>query len=250
MKKTIVILSILLLALTGTLGAQAMDFTKLLAEIDERTDFGKSDVSLVGQMKIKDPENGDSEQTMAMFRRDAKDSFVALILAPDSKKGTGYLLNGDNFWTYDPVSRKFSYTSFKDNFQGSDAKNSDFLKTNRSTDYSVTGSSEGKLGKFDTWILDLTAKNTGVTYPKQKLWIDQVSKNVLKSEDYSLSGRLLRTSLYPTWVNVGKKVFATRQIFNDALVAGKRTELLFTEVSDKPLTDEIFTKAFLEKATK
>ncbi len=240
----------ILAALVGAFAwGEEVDFGKLLVTIDEQTDLSGLDFAAVAQLKQTDPENGNSDQSMAMFRRDADDSFSGLQLTPESKKGTGYLKSGDRMYTYDPTSRKFSFTSMKDNFSGTDAKNSDFEKSKRSADYKVTAWSEGKLGRFEVWILDLTAVNSSVTYPKQKIWVDKAAKTVLKSEDYSLSGRLLRTSLYPTYASVGKKLVATKQIFVDALVPGKRTEVSLSDVSVKPLANEVFTRAFLEKAT-
>ena len=233
----------------GVLAAQSLDTKTILAQIDEATDLSGLDYAAVGQLKQTDPENGNSDQTMAIFRRDSQGTFSALQLAPESKKGIGYLKTGNDLYTYDPTSRKFSYTSLKDSFSGTDARNSDFEKSKRAQDYRIASSSEGKLGKFDVWVLELEALNSAVTYPKQKLWVDKATKTVLKSEDSSQSGRLLRTSLFPTYTKVGGKFTATKQIFVDALVPGKRTEMTFTDVSAKPLANEVFTRAFLEKAT-
>jgi hypothetical protein len=33
-----------------------------------------------------------------------------------------------------------------------------------------------------------------VAYPKIKLWVDQQTSNVLKTQDFAASGKLLRTS--------------------------------------------------------
>lgn len=147
----------------------------VLVQVDNATDLSDVDCSAVVQLKRTDPENGNSDGTFAIFRRDAKSSFSILQLAPESKKGTGYLKTGDDMYTYDPGSRQFSYTSMKDSFSGSDAKNSDMEKSTFSEDYRVTGSTTGTLGKFAVWILDLGAVNSGVTYAKQKLWIDMAT---------------------------------------------------------------------------
>jgi outer membrane lipoprotein-sorting protein len=230
--------------------AQTTDFTKMLAQIDKQTDFDDVDCSAVVQLKQTDPENGNSDESFAIFRRDGKNTFTILQLTPEAKKGTGYFKSGDDMYTYDPTSRKFSFTSMKDSFSGSDAKNSDMEKSTLAEDYRVTGSASGQLGKFEVWLLDLEATNSGVTYAKKKIWVDKSNTTVLKAEEYSPTGRLLRSSLYPTYVKAGTKLIATRRIYVDALVSGKRTEMLLTDVSVKTQADEVFTKSFLEKATK
>ncbi|MEI8093744.1 MAG: outer membrane lipoprotein-sorting protein [Spirochaetales bacterium] len=248
MKHLFLLLTLTLVAPLATF-AQDVDFAKLLAQVDKATDFDDVDCSAVVQLKKTDPENGNSDETFAIFRRDAKSTFTILQLSPEAKKGTGYLKTGDELYTYDPTSRKFSFTSMKDSFSGSDARNSDMEKSTLAEDYQVTGSTSGTLGKFDVWILELEAVNTGVTYAKQKLWVNKANNTALKAEESSPTGRLLRTSLFPSYAKVGTKLIATRKIYVDALVTGKRTEMTISDASVKTLSDEIFTKAFLEKAT-
>ncbi len=248
MNRTTLFLALAIVALSGSF-AQEPKYAELLVHLDKATDLSDVDCSAVVRLKRTDPENGNSDETFAIFRRDATSTFSILQLAPESKKGTGYLKTGDDMYTYDPGSRKFSYTSMKDSFSGSDARNSDMEKSTLAEDYKVTGSGSGTLGKFMVWILDLDAVNSGVTYARQKLWIDKATTTVLKAEECSPSGRLLRTSLFPSYVKVGTRLIATRRIFIDALVAGKRTEMTITDVSVKSLADEVFSKAFLEKAT-
>ena len=43
-----------------------------------------------------------------------------------------------------------------------------------------------------------------MAYPVVKLWVDKDTGNILKRQDFALSGRLMRTSYYPKW----KKLFS------------------------------------------
>ena len=43
-----------------------------------------------------------------------------------------------------------------------------------------------------------------VAYPVVKLWVDKATGNVLKRQEFALSGRLMRTLYYPKW----KKLFS------------------------------------------
>jgi hypothetical protein len=73
---------------------------------------------------------------------------------------------------------------------------------------------------------------------------------LLKSEDYSLSKRLLRISYYPSYVKIGDTYIADSLLFVDALVQGKKTKITLTEVSIDPLPDSVFTKAYIERVNR
>lgn len=59
----------------------------------------------------------------------------------------------------------------KDSFGGTDAKHSDFRVSTLKSDYAVENVKEGKLGKFEVYIMDLKARNSEVTYPGIKMWV-------------------------------------------------------------------------------
>jgi len=42
------------------------------------------------------------------YRRDADDSYLIIMTAPESEKGNGYLRVEDNFWMYRTNTRTFS----------------------------------------------------------------------------------------------------------------------------------------------
>jgi len=244
----LILLAVLALAAAKPAAAQgAPDLAKVLALVDSRSTFPNVDFSAIVQIKTDDPEKGRSEDKIAFFRRDAKDAFLMLTLEPSSKKGQGTLLVEDNLWFYDPTSRKFTHTSLKDNYGDSAAKNSDFRSSSKAEDYEVVSYVEASIGKYECWVVDLRAKRDDVTYPFIKLWVSRGDYLQLKAEEYSLTKRLLRTSLFPSYAKIGDKYVATRSIFQDGLVAGKRTEIVMTDISVKPLSDEMFTKSYLEK---
>lgn len=231
------------------LGAQT-DPASLLASIDERTNFKDGDFTATLNFVSQDPNEGPSQRKITQFRRDSQDKFLVLILAPETQKGQGTLRIDDNVWAYDPEGRKFSHSSLKESFGGTDTKNSDFRKSTWATDYQATGQTEGKLGRFDCWILDLEATNNEVSYPRAKLWVSKDIRLPLKVEGSSSSGRLLRTTYYYSWTRVGDRSYPSKILFVDALVKGKQTEVTLTDMSRETLPDEVFTKAFLERVSR
>lgn len=222
----------------------------ILTKVDENTRLVDKDFSTSITM-IEENADGSVERSAAkMFRRDRTDAFVLLVELPKAERGQGYLQVDETLWFYDPESRKFSYTSARESVQDSDANTSDFGSSNYSQDYEVASVQEGTLGKYDVNILELEARHDEVAYPKKKIWVNQDPALVLKAKDYSLSGRLLRTSYYPGYTQSGDYYNPTKMIFVDELVEGSKTTVVFEEVSTQPLPDSVFTKAYIEQANR
>ncbi|HCM28778.1 MAG: hypothetical protein A2Z99_21265 [Treponema sp. GWB1_62_6] len=231
-------------------GAQAPDFPSILRTIDERSNFSGRDFAAKMRFASDDPEKGSEIRAARTFRRDDDDAFLILFLEPESQLGQGYLKVDENLWFYDPESRKFTHSSMKENLQGTDAKNSDFGQSALSADYKVTAWKEGKLGAYEAWIVDLEATNNEATYPFKKVSISKKDGLLLKSEDYSLSKRLLRTSYYTSYAKAGNSYVADKILFVDALVKGKKTQIAMTEISVERLPDSVFTKAYVERVNR
>jgi len=236
------------------LAAQGTD-PKLLA-IDSLVNYD-SDFSGEYTVVHQRPGQPQSTQTLAVFRRDVEDKFLILILKPEADKGKGYLKVGNNLWFYDPIGRRFTATSAKDRFQDSNARNSDFSRSSFARDYRIESSTQATLGKFETTLLDLQATSDGVLFPKTRLWVT-ADNLVRKSEDYSLSGQLLRTVAIPQYQKVGSKWAPTVVVIVDNLKGKKvdgvtkyeTTTLTIGKPSASTLPDLMFTQGYLEKISK
>jgi len=245
------LLSIIIMCITTALSALTVqEAQEKLSVIDEQSNFENLDFSAVMTMITEDAEKGIEKNVIQQFRRDSDDKFLMLFQEPVIQKGQGYLMIDNNLWFYDPESRKFAHTSMKDSFGDSDARNSDFGEAYLAEDFTVTAVEEGKLGKYDVYIIDLQAKNNEVTYPARKIWVTKNSSLILKSEDFSETGRLMRTSLYPSYAKVGDKFMPTRMIFTDELIEGNKTQISITDLSTKDLPDTLFTKAYVERVNR
>jgi outer membrane lipoprotein-sorting protein len=248
--RRLVVVTLILVGAAGGAFAQAKpDFHSMLQKVDDLNNF-TTDFSAVFTIVAEKPGQDPSVTKAQIFRRDPKKQFLIIILQPETQKGQGYLQVDNNLWFYDPQSRQFSHSSLKENFQSSDAKNSDFNQQSLAQDYTVDGSTEGTLGVYPVYILDLKAKNNEVTYPHMKLWIRRDLQIVLKAEDYSLSGRLMRTAYYPNYVKVGDKYFPSRMLYIDNLNPGNKTQITVTDPSVASLPDYLFTKAYLERVNR
>lgn len=246
MKPLFLIVTALLLPVMAAAG----EGDEMLSRIDGNTRLADKDFSASITMIEENPDGSVERNAAKMFRRDRVDAFVLLIELPKDEKGQGYLQVADTLWFYDPESRKFSHTAARESIQDSDANNSDFGSASYAADYRVTAAREGTLGQYQVQILELEARHDEVAYPNKTIWVNQEPALVLKAEDYSLSGRLLRTSYYPGYTQSGDYYNPTTMIFVDALVEGSKTTVTFDEVSTQPLPDSVFTKAYIEQANR
>ena len=89
-----------------------------------------------------------------------------------------------------------------------------------------------------------------VPYPYAKLWITKENHLVLRTQEFSLNKRLMRSGLFPSYAWVENGVIPTQMIFIDELVEGKKTQITLSEISTAKLPDNVFTKAFLERANR
>lgn len=183
-----------------------------------------------------------------IFQRTEKELMTMVQLFPEADKGNGYLMDGDNIWSYDPISRKFTHTSLKEALGDSDVKIDDVNRSDSHwrDNYKVTEFSEGKLGKYDVYIVALTASTTRPAYSKTVFYIRKDISLVLKQEDFSGSGRLMRTTLIPKYSKVPAGYVPTQIIMRDELNKGEQTQQIISDLTFDKLPNNIFTKAYLE----
>ena len=223
------------------------DFKAMLAKIDDINDFSGRDFTGVFTIVSEKPKEKQAVTQVRMFRRDVKDQFLMLLQLPEANKGQGYLKEGDNVWFYDPTSRKFNHSSMKEAINDSEAHNNDFNRRKITEDYDIQKTAEGTVGKIPVWIITLKAKTNEVSYDVVRLHIRKDRPLVLKQEDMSVSGRLMRTTLFPKYADVGGgKLFPSQMLMVDEVNVGEKSQITMTDLSTEPLPDKVFSKAFLE----
>ncbi|MBN2616693.1 MAG: outer membrane lipoprotein-sorting protein [Spirochaetales bacterium] len=245
MKKIFLIITITLFGMFSSFAET--DYTFVLKALDELQNFENVDLSMIWTIVSQKPGEDKSVTKIQIFRRDSEDNALYLFLQPEVDKGQGFLMSGDNAWMYDPGSRKFSHFSLKENIGDSDANNNDVRATSYAEDYNITSAEVGMLGKVETYILSLEAKNNEVTTPKMKIWVRTDKNLLLKQEEYSLSDRLVRTIIIPKWTTVGGKYISAQTLIQDNLKEGEKTQMTASDISNAQIPDDVFTKAYLER---
>jgi outer membrane lipoprotein-sorting protein len=229
----------------------------ILRRADDLASYYDTDFSAEYTIVQDKPGQSRSTTVAGVFRRDSIETYVIVIMQPAISRGQGYLKQGKTLWLYDPESRQFNTTSSADRFQNTNARNSDFTRSTLAQDYRIADGEDAVLGRFKCRLLTLEAVTTEVTYPRMKIWISEDGL-VRKTEDYSLSGQLLRTSAFPDYYQIGDRFVPKRVLFEEALrgavIDGKfvheRTQITINRPSFARVPDSTYSKTFLESVNK
>lgn len=236
------------------LDAAAMN--KVLLEIDDRQRNSGDYKSLV-YLEQKEKDKTDTVREALIYRRDADDKLMILFTKPRTEQGTGYLRIENNLWFYDPGVGKWERRTERERIAGTDSRRADFDESRLAEEYTPAFESEAKLGRFDTWVMKLTAKaGVDVAFPVLKIWVDKANNNVLKRQEFALSGKLMRTAYYPKWKKIfseskqGDVWFPEEMRFFDEIDKANSTLILIKNIDLRSLDANIFTKAWLESKSR
>jgi len=230
---------------------------ELLVRVDALVSYLDADFSAEYTIVQDKPGQARSTTVAGVFRRDSREQYVIVVMEPLISKGQGYLRQGNTLWFYDPESRNFNTTSSASRFQNTNARNSDFTRSTLAQDYRVVSGENVQLGRFNCRLLTLEAVTNDVTYPRMKVWISE--DNLLrKTEDYSLSGQLLRTSIIPDYYNINGRYVPRQILFVDELLGAtingrfvnERTQIIINKPSFNRIADSVFSLTFLESVNR
>jgi outer membrane lipoprotein-sorting protein len=250
-------LILLFTAVTARAGTLTPEETMaLVKEIDDRQ-RNSGDYKALCYLELKEKDKNDLIYQLVVYRRDENDKLMMLFIKPKAEAGKGYLRIDKNLFMYDPATGKWDRRTERERIGGTDSRRADYDESRLAEEYVPVYVKEGKLGKFKVHQLKLTAKkDADVAYPVMRLWVDQATGNILKSQEFALSGKLMRTSYYPKWEKMhspskGADVYFPREIrIYDEIEKGNRTTIVIQKVDLRSLPANIFTKAWLESRSR
>ena len=192
-----------------------------------------------------------------VYRRSADDRFMILFTNPKGSQGQGYLRVDKNLWFYDPAVGKWERRTERERIGDTDSRRVDFDESRLSQDFDPAYVADEKLGANEVVVLKLTGKpDRELAFPVLKVWVDKETKNVLKRQEFAVSGKLLRTCYYPKWKKVhsdskGGDVWFPEEIrLFDEVEKDNSTVLVMKAVDVRPLEANLFTKAWLESKSR
>lgn len=229
---------------------------ELLEEFDARQ-RASGDYKALVYIEQKEKGKDDLLYEALIYRRDRADKLVILFTKPKSERGKGYLQIDDNLFLYDPTVGKWERRTDRERIGGTGSRRRDFDESRLADKFNPSYLGPEELGTHDVHHLKLEAKeDADVAYPVMEVWIDVESKNLLKLQEFALSGKLVRTTYYPKWrekenPETGETIQFPKEIrIYDEVEEGNKTTILFRDVSLESLPDNIFTKAWLESKSR
>jgi outer membrane lipoprotein-sorting protein len=233
--------------------SQLVDILKVVDERQKNAGDWRSGVYIEQKEKGK----VDVVYEAIAMRRSLDQKFLILFTKPKASQGQGYLRLDKNLWFYDPAVGKWERRTERERIGGTNSRRSDFDESRLAEEYDPEDNGEQKLGAYTAQLMTLKGKpGLDLAFPVLKLWVDKETKNVLKRQEFALSGRLLRTSYYPKWKKIfsqSKKgdVWYPQEIrFYDEVEKANSTLILIQSVDPRPLETNMFTKAWLESQSR
>jgi outer membrane lipoprotein-sorting protein len=228
----------------------------IVKAVDERQ-RSPGDYKALCYMEAKEKGKTDVVYELVVYRRDEDQKLMFLFTAPRGEAGKGYLRLDKNLWFYDPSTGRWERRTERERIGGTDTRRGDLDESRLSEEYTAQWEGEEKLGAFTTHKVLLTVKpGVDVAFPRIRLWIDKATANVLKRQELALSGRLMRTSYYPKWKKVyseskkGDVWFPEEMRFYDEIEKQNQTLILVKQIDLRPLSANLFTKAWLESKSR
>lgn len=186
-------------------------------------------------------------------------SSLAQYIYPVREKGKLLLMVNEDMWFYQPNLDKPVRISPRQRLLGN-ASNADIVRTNFYSDYipSFLNPSDEEypkekdqiadINKKNCIILRLMAKNESVAYAKIIYWINKLDYKPIKAEFYALSGRLLKTAYYQNYAPIGEnnEIKLSKTTIYNPLTKNDYTEIIYTDMREKPLEEKLFNVNYLK----
>jgi outer membrane lipoprotein-sorting protein len=253
------VLFVLAAALAPTTAVAAADKQKMvdiLKVVDDRQ-RNSGDWRSLAYIENKERGKVDVIYEALFFRRSEDQRFMFLFTKPKASQGQGYLRIDKNLWFYDPSVGKWERRTERERIGGTNSRRSDFDESRLAQEYGPEFVAEEKLGAYTAIVMNLKGKpGIDLAFPTIKLWVDKDTNNVLKRQEFALSGKLLRTAYYPKWKKVYSEsrkadIYYPEEIrMFDEVEKANQTLVVIKSVDLRPLEANMFTKAWLESKSR
>lgn len=195
---------------------------------------------------IRSVEHGRTEERTLKVLSKGNENTVVMTVQPASERGQILLMKERDLWLFLPRVSQPVRLSLAQRLTGQVA-NGDIARANFAGDYKPALAGTETIGKDTMYVLDLTANDRKVTYPRVRYWVRRSDYRPHKAEFYSLSNKLLKTCRYEDYRTLAGKPRPARLVMTDALIKDAESTLVYSEMKLRQLPDQIFTKEYLRR---
>jgi hypothetical protein len=229
---------------------------QLLHTLDDRQ-RNNGDYKALVYLEQKERDKTDVVREAIVYRRSSDQRLIILFSKPKGEQGKGYLRLEKNLWSYDPNVGKWERRTERERIAGTDSRRADFDESRLAEEYEPSDEGDDKLGAYSVHKMSLKVKEgVDVAFPIVKLWVDNETSNILKRQEFALSGRLMRTLYYPRWQKLyseskkGDFWYPPEIRIYDEVEKANSTIVLIKTVDLHALETNIFTKAWFESKSR
>lgn len=192
--------------------------------------------------------DGKGEALMTIYNKRFPEGVRTRVefLAPESLKGTIYLVVGDDIYFWQPGLLQPLKISGQQKIFG-DASIAEAAGIQYSGRYAVKNRQAEKLGAVEVLKLGLETTSDKVAFAKVTLWLDKKELKPVQAILHAVSGEPLKKTLYTQYAKLGNDEYAAETVVEDLLFKPYKTTMQFTEVAVQDLADELFDPKKLGK---
>ncbi|UCG27853.1 MAG: outer membrane lipoprotein-sorting protein, partial [Bacteroidales bacterium] len=234
--------SIILILVSAPAWNQSLSGKEILDRIDKN--MSSENRVITSKMIIHGPRTSRTIESKSWSVGDTK--AYTEYLAPAREQGTKMLKLEDQLWIYSPSTDRTIQISghmLRQSVMGSDLSYEDMMDDSKLIDdYDAAIIDEEVINDRSSWVLELQANTSDVTYQIRKMWVDKDRYIPLKEELYAKSGKLLKKTELFDIQKLGDRWYPKRIVFKDMLKKGDGTEFIIDEISfDVDIEEHIFT---------
>ena len=168
---------------------------------------------------------------------------LAKFTSPAKVKGRKLLMLDRNMWFIKPGLRKPVPISPRQKLMGG-ASYGDIASTNYAGDYEAALLAKEEINGEQCYLFDLVARNKKATYERIRYWISERRLVGVKSDFYSVSGKLFKSATFEydnrIALDGAAHLFVSKMIISDALSDENVTTLSYSKIKLKNIPDSTF----------
>jgi hypothetical protein len=169
--------------------------------------------------------------------------FLGIMVDPPKSKNQKVIMIDHNMWYTKPGLKKPVPISSRQKLIGG-AAYGDIAATNYADDYMPSPMPDETINGELCYVFDLKAANKKATYDQIKYWISKERMVGVKSEFYTVSGKLFKTAVfeYDNQIIIDNKPnpFISKMTITDALIETNITTLIFNNSQLVRIPDSTF----------
>ncbi|RPI22363.1 MAG: outer membrane lipoprotein-sorting protein [Acidobacteria bacterium] len=217
------------------------------AEILRQVDIFRNPLdSFVIDVQVVSHRKDETETATFKVYGQGLDKSLVEFVSPASDKGRYLLMLRDAMWIYMPNTRKPIRISPLQRLMG-EASNGDVARTNYTIDYLPEMAGEDVVDGAPAYVLELKAKDNDLSYSRVKLWVSKKNYEPIQADFFVVSGMHMKRAFFRTFGIMNGRRTVTGMEIHDIRQKGLWTELKYSGLQPKKLSEKLFNKNYLGK---